>query len=135
MTISDRNVNFDIVTSHTHMLSFHPLHTQTHTARYSTSCDGSDEWLDGDSPWVVPGPDDKHHSQRLRLDVDGVRDGEQVLLHGPRSSPVLQLPDGEADLSLQTQSLVQLGPHLTLGVKTVTLGLFVALYTLTMSCT
>lgn len=102
----------------------HPFTHSTHTARDSTSCDGSNERLDGDGPGVVPGPDDKHHSQRLWLDVDGVRDGEQVLLHGPRGSPVLQLPDGEADLPLQTQSLVQLGPHLTLGVKTVTSGLY-----------
>lgn len=117
---SDRNVNTALVSSHTNAVL---SHTHTRTAGYSTSSDGSNEGLDGDSPGVVPGPDDKHHSQRLWLDVDGVREGQQVLLHRLRGCPLLQLPDGQVELPLQTQSLVQLGSHLALGRHTMTLDL------------
>lgn len=98
-------------------------HARTHTptAGCRTCGDGSDKRLDGDGPGVVPGPDDEHHSQRLRTDVHGVREGHQVLLHGPGGCPLLQFPDGEADLPLQTQSLIELGSHLALRMRTVTL--------------
>jgi len=119
---SDRNVNADLVTSHT----CRHTHQHTHTACCRTSCDGSYQRLDGDGPGVVPGPDDEHHSQRLRLDEDGVRHGHQVLRHGPRGRPLLQLLDGQAELPLQTQSLVQLCPHIALGVKITTLSLLMA---------
>lgn len=90
----------------------------THTASDSTGGDGPDERLDGDGPRVVPGADDQHHSQRLRFDVDGVGKGQQVLLHGPRRRPLLQLPDGQADLLLQAQSLEELRHHLALHANT-----------------
>lgn len=112
-----------------HMLPFH-LHTRTHThagthmhmhaAGHSTGSDGSDKRLDGDGPGVVPGTDDEHHSERLRPYVDGVWEGQQVLFHGPRGCPVLQLPDGQIDLPFQTQSLVELSSHLALGIDTET---------------
>lgn len=80
----------------------------------STSSDGSDERLDGDGPRIVPGANDQHHSQWLGLDVDGVRDGNQVLLHRSGGGPLLQLADGQVDLRFQPQGLIQLCPHNTL---------------------
>lgn len=102
-----------------------PTKAYTHTHLPTVGCrtcgDGSDKRLDGDGPGVVPGPDDEHHSQRLRTDVDGVGEGHQVLLHGSGGCPFLQFPEGKGDLPFQTQSLIELGSHLALRMRTVNL--------------
>lgn len=103
-----------------HTLPFHP--PQTLSAWYSTGSNGSNERPDGHSPGVVPGPDDQHHPQRLWMDVDGVRHGQQVLLHMPRGCPLLQILNEEADLTLQTQSLIKLCPNLGLRKKKMNVG-------------
>lgn len=52
------------------------------------------------------------------MDVDGVGQGQQVLLHMLRGCPLLQILNEEVDLTLQAQSLIELRPNLGLREST-----------------
>ena len=94
-----------------------------------TCSNSSDQRLEGDSPGVVPGPDDEDHPQWLWLHINLIRYGEEVLLYRPRSRPLCQLFYSQLNLSLQSQSLKQLSPMFTLkaqgGTRSSTLQLLV----------
>lgn len=88
-------------------------YTETH-GWLCTSSNSSNQRLQGDCPRIVPGADDEHNSQGLRLHVNLVWNGEEVLLYGPRSHPLCQILDSQVELSLQPQCLKQLSPMFAL---------------------
>lgn len=81
---------------------------------FSTSSNSADQRLKGNGPGVVPGTDDEDKAEGLRLDVNLIRHGQEVLLHGPRSRPLCELLQSQADLCFQSQSLKQLSSKFTL---------------------
>lgn len=79
-----------------------------------TGSDGSNQGQQGDGPRVVPRSDDQHHAEGLRLDVNLVWYGEEVLLHRPRSRPLGQLLYCQLDLVLDADELQEGGVILAL---------------------